>query len=173
MIRGVTFENQRVYPTDHGAQNAVMMGDGILNGCEINFSGENLTVGAGRMIICGRVVAVESAESFTAVQNNGYMRLNLRINTNGASTETRFEQVSFVVDYANTVENLRAFENSDINNGGTYYEMSIATVQLVESGGNFVYKLGPARVRGVEMFSYDPGEGAALPYTDGTLIVVV
>ena len=55
-IRGVTFVNQEVAATDHGTLFDSIFGDGILKGCAISFSGSAITIGAGYLVVSGRLI---------------------------------------------------------------------------------------------------------------------
>lgn len=67
MIAGRTFPNQKVPAAAHGAVFRGALSDGVLSGCELSFTGKNLTIGKGLFIEGGREVEITAAVLLLAV----------------------------------------------------------------------------------------------------------
>lgn len=134
-IRGVTFDNQEVAAADHGLLFEAFSTDGILNGCAISFSGANITMAAGYLLIAGRLIQNTAAMTLTASGSGAYSRLVAVIDTTLPATTESFQQVSFRLDYAATPDGFAALTQDDIN-GGTGNTYEAALVVFAMSGAN-------------------------------------
>lgn len=134
MIKGKTFPNQPVSAEDHGSVFMAMLSDGILRGCNITYSGRNITIGRGTFLISGRVVEVVEPETISVTGDNGYIRIKAKINTSMLSTETEFKQFSFVSENSDS-NTFPALTQEDINGGdGTIYETEMVVATLSTDG---------------------------------------
>lgn len=147
-LYGVTFANQPVAAVDDAIPWRRLLTDGVLQGMALSFSGSTVTIGAGMVIACGRIVGNDAPVSLTVSAASGYARVTLVLDLTGAATETAFSQAQFRVDTASTVEALPALVQQDINDGtSTTYEAALAILALSASGVESVYSsLGPSVV---------------------------
>ena len=60
-FKGITFAGQNVTPKNDGGLYQAHYGDGILWGCSMNISGDDLVIQSGEFIMGGRVVQVDGA----------------------------------------------------------------------------------------------------------------
>lgn len=146
MIRGVTFTYQTVAAVDHGTLfKNIFDADGILKGCEISFSGSGITLGAGYLMVAGRLIQNTAAVTLTADASGAYSRLLVTIDTTLPASTDDFQQVSFTLDYAATPTGFAALTQDDINAGtGNVYQAALcvfamtgATVSSIYSGPNY------------------------------------
>ncbi|MBR5093449.1 MAG: hypothetical protein IK095_00005, partial [Oscillospiraceae bacterium] len=121
-LQGVTFADQEVTPADDGAACAARQSDGVLTGCAMSALGSTLTLGAGLLIVCGRVVRVASSQSIAVTgASSGYARLLLTLDMSQTATESDFKQARLDVEYASTRAGFNALTQQDVNSGGTTY----------------------------------------------------
>lgn len=139
-IRGVTFNNQEVAATDHGTLFDSIFGDGILKGCAISYSGSNITIGAGYLIISGRLIQNTANATLTASASGAYCRVLVTIDTSLPSTTSDFQQVSFGLDYAATPTGFAPLTQNDINAGtGNVYQAALIIFAMIGSSVSSVY----------------------------------
>lgn len=145
-IRGVTFDNQQVTASDHGALfKEIFPTDGILIGCAITASGSNISIAAGYMVVAGRLFQNTASYTLTAAASGNYVRVLATIDTSQTATTSEFAQVSFSLDYAATVSGFPALTQDDINAGsGNIYQAALAiyalsgsTVGAIADGPNY------------------------------------
>lgn len=130
-IQGVFFQEQILTPQGLGAFGASALTDGILQGCAVSVSGSSVTVGAGHILIGGRVVQITAAETLTADRAMGFARVLASIDLTAAATEETFAQVTLGLDYAAAPGDFAALTQEDINGGGgTSYTGWIALADL-------------------------------------------
>lgn len=159
-IKGITMPNQKVTPSDDGALNATGNRDGIVSGVSISRSGANVYLGAGRILACGREVAIESSTQITLATSNTYARIKLVIDM----SKSENQRVALDVDYA---DSLAAFTltTDDLNSGGTKYELPVAICSY--SGGTWadVYKLRGSGAKAVmSQYALSSGNWSSLTY---------
>jgi hypothetical protein len=99
---------------------------GFLNGCYIDGSGLNITVGAGRLIILGREIRLNSAVTIPVTASNNYVRLKIRIDL----SQSAAQQVALDVDYASDVTSFPSMTREFINGDGTVYEEALAIFSI-------------------------------------------
>lgn len=136
-FHGLSFPNQNVSALDDGGFYKSFRGDGIIQGCEITFTNNSITIQAGWLIAGGRLIQIDGATTFTFEDmiTTGYGRLMLQIDTSQTSTAEEFAQLSFPIDYSASIDGFTAPVQEDINlGGGTIYQMVLAIVQI--SSGN-------------------------------------
>lgn len=139
-IRGVTFTNQEVAATDHGTLFDSIFGDGILKGCAISYSGSAITIGAGYLIVSGRLIQNTANATLTASASGAYCRVLVTIDTSLPSTTSDFQQVSFSLDYAATPTGFAALTQNDINAGtGNVYQAALIIFAMSGSSVSSVY----------------------------------
>ena len=134
-IRGITFAEQSVTPADDAIVRRAILGDGILTGCKISYSGATLTMAAGYIIACGRAFQITTAQNWAVVDaTSGVARLVLTIDLTKTATENAFNQIDFAVEYASTEDGFADLVQEDINIAGTKYQIVAAVVSLGTGG---------------------------------------
>lgn len=147
VIQGVTFPNQKVSAKDHGALFEKCLTDGIIKGCEISYSGRNVTIGEGYLIVAGREIHLTGANtiSLSGSDNHPYVRIKVRIDKGKISSLTTFDQVSFEIDRANTYSGLPSLTKEDINGNGVIYEASMVVLKMTNGAFSSIYsRMQPA-----------------------------
>ena len=124
------FAGSVVQPADDGALYDFLLSgkSGTIDGMTVtNPSGTNLAVSAGVAMICGRMVR-GTAETIAATVPGSEQagRLILQVDLTNAST-----QAQWITQVGST---LPALTQEDLNNGGTIYQMAVATYRI-SSGG--------------------------------------
>lgn len=136
-FHGLTFPNQNVSALDDGGFYRSFRGDGVIQGCDISFTTDSITIQAGWLMAGGRLIQVDGATSITFEDmiTTGYGRLMLQIDTSQASTVEDFGQISTPIDYSASIDGFTAPVQEDINlGGGTIYQFVLAVVNI--SNGN-------------------------------------
>lgn len=176
-FQGITFDNQNVSPKNDGGLYGGFLGDGILWGCGMNISGDNLVVYSGEIIVGGRVVLVNGATEVDLSErqlSTGYIQVIL--NADISQGEGMQVYPSFVEQATATFPSLTY---GNINDTDTLRQFELAVVQI--SGGNLtsIYRTAlqarilfddPSGRRGVFGFftpnlyayTYDPTDGSPL-----------
>ena len=129
---GITFDGQNVSPQDDGALYAAHYGDGIIDGCAMTISGDDLVIQSGHIIACGRVCQVDGATTVdlsTRQLSTGYIQVILNYDLTRAEGDQWKE--SFVESATTTFPTLT---KGNINDTDTLYQLQLAIVQV--SGGN-------------------------------------
>jgi len=112
-----------------------LLADGVLRGMSMSASGSVLTVGAGYLMACGRIIGNDADLAVNVSATSGYARITLVIDLSGAATETTFSQVYLRTDLASEVSGFPALVQDDINDGvSTTYELALAVLALDSSG---------------------------------------
>lgn len=134
-IRGITFAEQAVTPADDAIVRRAILGDGVLTGCEVTYSGSTLTLASGYIIACGRSFQITTAQNFAVVDaTSGVARLLLTIDLTQTATEETFNQISFSIEYAAAEDGFVGLIQDDINLSGTKYQIVCAVVSLGTGG---------------------------------------
>lgn len=134
-IRGITFAEQAVTPADDAIVRRAILGDGVLTGCEVTYSGSTLTLAPGYIIACGRSFQITTAQNFAVVDaTSGVARLLLTIDLTQTATEETFNQISFSIEYAAAEDGFVDLIQDDINLAGTKYQIVCAVVSLGTGG---------------------------------------
>lgn len=134
-IRGITFAEQAVTPADDAIVRRAMLGDGVLTGCEVTYSGSTLTLAPGYIIACGRSFQITTAQNWAVVDaTSGVARLLLSIDLTQTATEETFNQISFSIEYAAAEDGFVDLIQEDINLSGTKYQIVCAVVSLGTGG---------------------------------------
>lgn len=132
-FRGVTFSGQNVTPKNDGALYNAHYGDGIIEGCSMAISGDELVVQSGHIIACGRVCQVDGATPVDLsgrTLQTGYIQVILNYDISQGEGQQWF--TTFVESATTTFP---ALTQEDINTPtGTIYQLELAIVQI--SGGN-------------------------------------
>ena len=132
---GVTFQQQKISPSDDGLIRRKLLADGILYGCDMSYSGSTLTMAAGQLMICGRQIRHPAAQNWAVVDaTSGYARLVLTVDLTRTSTKDTFDQVLDTIEYASSLDGFTALEASDINISGTRYQVVLCVVSLGTGG---------------------------------------
>ena len=131
-FKGITFAGQNVTPKNDGGLYNAHYGDGILWGCSMAISGDDLVIQSGEFIMGGRVVQVDGATNVDLsgrTLQTGYIQVIMNADlTQGEGSQW---YTTFVESATTTFP---ALTTDDINNTGTLYQVALAVVQI--SGGN-------------------------------------
>lgn len=134
-INGITFDERYQKALVHGSFNQGVLSDGILNGCALSNNTTSMTVGVGTMIIGGRLIYIEAAETTNIVSPTGnYVRFYFKIDLTQTPDSETFAQGTIEYDYAASIGAFAALTQEDINEDGNIYECEIAVYSL--SGSN-------------------------------------
>lgn len=131
-FQGITFDGQNVTPKNDGALYVALYGDGILDGCTMTISGDDLVIASGHFIAGGRVCQVDGATSVDLsgrTLTTGYIQVIM--NYDLTQDEGSQWYTSFVESATTTFPDLT---QEDINETGTLYQVQLAVVQI--SGGS-------------------------------------
>ena len=131
-FKGITFAGQNVTPKNDGGLYMAHHGDGILWGCSMAVSGDDLVIQSGEFILGGRVVQVDGATNVDLsgrVNTNGYIQVIM--NADMTQSEGSQWYTTFVESATTTFP---ALTTDPINNTGDLYQLQLAIVQV--SGGN-------------------------------------
>lgn len=144
-FKGITFAGQNVTPKNDGGLYQAHYGDGILWGCSMNISGDDLVIQSGEFIMGGRVVQVDGATNVDLsgrTLQTGYIQVIM--NADLSQGEGSQWYTTFVESATTTFPTLT---KDDINDNGTLYQVPLAVVQI--SGGNLTNitsSMGPSYV---------------------------
>lgn len=131
-FKGITFAGQNVTPKNDGGLYRAHYGDGILWGCSMNISGDDLVIQSGEFIMGGRVVQVDGATNVDLsgrTLQTGYIQVIMNADlTQGEGSQW---YTTFVESATTTFP---ALTQDDINDTGTLYQLGLAVIQI--SGGN-------------------------------------
>lgn len=140
-IHGINFDNQVVSAKDHGRMFQCLLTDGILTGCTMSYSGKNVTIGAGYLLVAGREMKLTSTATVSvAGATTGYARVVVTVDLSKEASTTNFEQANFSVSYASTATGFPSLAKDDVNNTGTKYEFEMCTVRLTTTGVSGFYR---------------------------------
>lgn len=131
-FKGITFAGQNVTPKNDGGLYNAHYGDGILWGCSMNISGDDLVIQSGEFIMGGRVVQVDGATSVDLsgrTLQTGYIQVIM--NADLSQGEGSQWYTTFVESATTTFP---ALTQGNINDTDTLYQLELAVVQI--SGGN-------------------------------------
>ena len=132
-FKGVTFSAQNVTPKDDGALYNAHYGDGILDGCSMAISGDDLVIQPGHFIACGRVCHVDGATSVDLsgrTLQTGYIQVIMNYELTQGEGQQWY--TTFIESATTTFP---ALTQDDINTPtGELYQLELAVVQI--SGGN-------------------------------------
>lgn len=131
-FKGITFAGQNVTPKNDGGLYRAHYGDGILWGCSMAISGDDLVIQSGEFIMCGRYVQVDGATNVDLsgrTLQTGYIQVIM--NADLSQGEGNQWYPTFVESATTTFP---ALTQDDINDTGTLYQVALAVVQI--SGGN-------------------------------------
>lgn len=132
---GGTFAYQKVTPSEDAAVRGAILGDGILYGCEFSYSGSTLTMGAGLLFVCGRIVRHPQAQHWPVTgAKSGYARLILTVDLSRTATADAFDQVVDSIDYAVSQNGFSQLTQDGINAGGVRYQCALCVVSLGAAG---------------------------------------
>ena len=133
-FKGVTFSGQNVTPKNDGGLYNAHYGDGILWGCSMAISGDDLVIQSGEFIACGRVCQVDGATNVdlsTRTLTNGYIQVVMDFDVSKPEGEQWNIHLPLIESATTTFP---ALTQDDINDTDTLYQLELAVVQI--SGGN-------------------------------------
>ena len=131
-FKGITFAGQNVTPKNDGGLYQAHFGDGILWGCSMNLSGDDLVIQSGEFIMGGRVVQVDGATNVDLsgrTLQTGYIQVIM--NADLSQGEGNQWYTTFVESATTTFP---ALTQGNINDTDTLYQLELAVIQI--SGGN-------------------------------------
>lgn len=131
-FKGITFAGQNVTPKNDGGLYQAHNGDGILWGCSMAISGDDLVIQSGEFIAGGRVCFVDGATNVD-LSGRGISTGYIQVIMNYDLTQGEGSQwYTTYVESASTT--FPALTQDDINDNGSLYQVELAVVQI--SGGN-------------------------------------
>ena len=142
-IKGITYDNQGPTAADHGDFWHAAYADGILSGCEISYLGAVVTIAPGRIVSAGRLSRIAAAESITIAATEGVARIVYQTDLSQAAAKGDFNQLSFVVQTADSAAALPALVKEDVNNGGIIYQMELCLLKLGGPGVDSILSTAP------------------------------
>lgn len=146
---GVTFPWQKVAPSDDGRIRAAILRDGVAEGCGLSYAGATLTMGAGHLMICGRLIRHPNVQSWSVADAAaGFARLVITVDTTKTSTKELFDQVSATIEYAAEEDAFAGLIQEDINAAGTRYQVSACVMELSAAGiSRIIRQMSPLALR--------------------------
>lgn len=125
-IAGFNFENQLIASRLLAATFRALFSDGKLYGCALTYSGQDVSIGTGMMVIGGHVFQILSAQTVRAPSGyTGTANVVATIDLTATSSTTEFEQVSFSCRAESAT-----IRKDDLDAGGSVYEVVIGTVSV-------------------------------------------
>ena len=128
MIRGITFADQLTTSDDFAhLQNKWFNGvSGVTKGCTVTADADNLYVGAGYFLICGRLVRIVGNETIASevVEVNKRCRLVFEIDLSKTNSTTVFTQGYFKI--LSDINDYPSLIQADLDAGVTVYQMAFA-----------------------------------------------
>lgn len=171
-FKGITFAGQNVTPKNDGGLYNAHYGDGVLWGCEMNISGDDLVIQSGEFIMCGRYVQVDGATNVDLsgrTLQTGYIQVIM--NADLTQGEGNQWYPTFVESATTTFP---ALTQGNINGTDTLYQLQLAVIQI--SGGNLTditYSLVASNIVGNRNINLFGDETQILLYkSDGTPLAV-
>lgn len=141
---GGAFAYQKITPSEDAAVRRAALNDGVLTGCALSYSGSTLTMGAGLLFICGRVVRHPMKQHWPVANAvSGYARLVLTVDLSRTATETEFDQVVDSIEYASAADGFNVLTQEEINATGTRYQMAVCVVSLGNAGITGIVQSAP------------------------------
>ena len=132
---GVTFPKQKVTPIDDALIRRRILPDGILQGCELSYSGSTLTMAAGQLMACGRQFRHPVVQNWPVVDaTTGFARLLLTVDLTRTSSADTFDQIVDTIEYASAEDGFPELIQEDINYDGSKYQIAICTLSLGAGG---------------------------------------
>ncbi len=134
-INGIVFDNQA--PTAKGIRGgfASALSDGIVDGCDISYNGNIISMSPGILNVAGGLVSITGYENVSVTGTSGYARVSIVLDLSRTSTEQEFNQVYFEVDYSSSANGFNTLIKNDVNIGtGTIYKAELCVVSLGSSG---------------------------------------
>lgn len=161
-INGILFDNQA--PTAKGIRGGFhsALSDGILEGCSISYSGNNLTIAPGLVHAAGGIFSITGGETIAISGTSGYERIIVNIDLSQASTTASFNQVSITHDHASAANTFTNLTQQDINTGGgTIYQAELCVVSLGSGGITGVIRkaIASAKIQYGDTLPSDAPEG--------------
>ena len=161
-IQGITFDNQVVTAKDHGRLFHCLLRDGVVSGCGITKTNTSITVGAGYLLVAGRLIRITAAQTLyiTLPSSPGYFRVLVTVNLTGTATTTDFAQVSLTTEFSRSLTDFRELTQEDVNGSGTLYEYELCIVYSLTSGITYI-------TRQPTPASIDPASLGTIPVAQG------
>ena len=128
-LDGVMFSNQLLTAKSLGRTLQNILPDGILTGCAVTYSGANVSIAPGVVIVCGRIINISATvtEATSATYLDGFGRLKIGINLDNSSTTTVNEQSYTDVDYSATSA-FTSLTQEAVNGSGSLYEVEMGRI---------------------------------------------
>ena len=133
-FKGITFAGQNVTPKNDGGLYQAHYGDGILWGCSMAISGDDLVIQSGEFIAGGRVCQVDGATNVdlsTRTLTNGYIQVVMDFDISKPEGSQWNIHLPLIESATTTFP---ALTQGNINDTDTLYQLELAVVQI--SGGN-------------------------------------
>ena len=123
-IKGIFFGNQVLTAKGLGSMAKSALSDGILSGCGISLSGNNLTINPGFIVVCGRVIEITAATTKTIPSGSAYVSLYVSIDL----SQGRDDAMKLDFKIATGIASALAFTETDINLDDNTYQSWIALI---------------------------------------------
>ena len=132
-FKGVTCAGQNVTPKNDRGLIQSHFGDGILWGCGMSVSSDDLVVALGEIVAGGTIVFVDGSTNVDLSGrqiDTGYIQVILNVDL----TKPEGEQIYTTYDESASISGFSALTKDDIWATGTLYQLRLAIVQI--AGGN-------------------------------------
>lgn len=142
-FKGITFAGQNVTPKNDGGLYASHHGDGILWGCSMTVSGDDLVIQSGEFIAGGRVCFVDGATSVDLSDRtltNGYIQVVMDFDM--SQSEGNQWNIHRPLIENPSSPTFSALTQNNINDTDTLYQVELAIIQ-VSAGVMSIYKTMP------------------------------
>lgn len=143
-IRGCTFNLQQMTSADRAHESYIQNGGrlGISKGCELSYSGNDISITSGYINVYGRLTEIEGTYTITADDVNSgtvYEALVYTIDLTKTNTQAVFNQGYFEILTDNS--DYPALTQENLDDGGEVYQFLMAQFTVSQSGiANFVDK---------------------------------
>lgn len=132
MSNGLIF-NKRHNTADNWSNilHYIISDDGVINGCGIKFTENQISIEEGYFILKGRAIQIQREKKITVEPaiTNGFLRLRYRINLNNVPSAELFTQGDFELDYSDNLDFSKLIQE-DIRKDGKIYEIEFALLEI-------------------------------------------
>lgn len=143
-FKGITFAGQNVTPKNDGGLYNAHYGDGILWGCSMAYSGDDLVIQSGEFIAGGRVCQVDGATNVdlsTRTLTNGYIQVVMDFDiSQPEGSQWNIHRPLYENPSSPT---FGALTQDNINGSDTLYQVELAIVQVSAGSLTAVYSSMP------------------------------
>lgn len=149
-IRPITFTDCSVAARDHGVLFGSMIAEGRIKGGNISVSGSVVTIQAGYIIVCGRLIELTSSQTIQCENTDQFAQVVMSVSEEG--------NVSIDVRYSSTSTGFAELTRGDINAGGQLYELELCVVHIIPDSTSTVEKSIPLSRHRIYVSSTQPAD---------------